>query len=113
MSIDLMQSVGQQIHMTITEFAEALSLGEIWHMSHRAYDHNHDLSDTPTSEEAIDYYDTIAHPNVDALIKHLKSLAEVNEVFEYQVSFSEHVDSENYVDITFTRQGDTVLVEIH
>jgi hypothetical protein len=34
-------------------------------------------------------------------------------VFEYQVSFSEHVDSENYVDITFTRQGDTVLVEIH
>jgi rRNA maturation protein Rpf1 len=40
-------------------------------------------------------------------------LAKVNEVFEYQVSFSEQVDSENYVDITFTRQGDSILFEVH
>lgn len=113
MTIRFMDRVGEQIEVTIAEFAESLSLGEIWHMSHRSYDHNHDLSDTPTSEEAIDYYDTIANPKVDALIEHLKSLAEVNEVFEYQVSFSEQVDSENYVDITFTRQGDSILFEVH
>lgn len=113
MKIDLINSTSQQIHVTINEFAEALSKGDVSGLCYSYYDHDHPLNGKPTANDKANYYRNVSKPSFTKLAKHLRSLPEVNSVFEFYVSWTPDWESDEIVDLTFTRQGDTVLVEIH
>lgn len=113
MKIDLMNSTGQQIHVTINEFAEALSKGDVSGLCYSYYNHDHPLNGKPTANDKANYYHSVSKPSFTKLAKHLRSLPEVNSVFEFYISWTPDWESDVIVDLTFTRQGDTVLVEIH
>ena len=114
MSIDLMQSVGQQIHMTITEFAEALSKGTVYGLSVRYYEAPHSINLVLANDADHQYHKAEWNPDAVKLAEYIRSLEEVNDDFEYIIDYSPNqVEIEEYVSMSFTRQGDTVLVEIH
>ena len=114
MSIDLMNSVGQQIHMTITEFAEALSKGTVYGLVKRYYNAPTYTNVVLESLSDYEYHRQVWKADPEQLAGYLQSLEEVNDEFEYIISYSPNqIDIEEYVSMSFTRQGDTVLVEIH
>ena len=113
MTIRFMDRTGEQVELTINEFAEALCQGQIWGLAYRYYNDDHPLNGNVTAPHPRDYCNPVYRPKWTKLAKHLRSLPEVNNVFEFRISFAEHIYSDDYVDMTFARQGDNVLVEIH
>ena len=114
MSIDLMNSVGQQIHMTITEFAEALSTGTVYGLVKRYYNASTYTNVVLESLSDYEYHRQVWKADPEQLAGYLQSLEEVNDEFEYIIAYSPNqVEIEEYVSMSFTRQGDTILVEIH
>ena len=113
MSIDLMNSVGQQIHMTITEFAEALSKGTVYGLVKRYYNAPTYTNVVLESLSDYEYHRQVWKADPEQLAGYLQSLEEVNDEFEYIIAYSPERLVEKYVSMSFTRQGDTVLVEIH
>ena len=114
MSIDLMNSVGQQIHMTITEFAEALSKGTVYGLVKRYYNAPTYTNVVLESLSDYEYHRQVWKADPEQLAGYLQSLEEVNDGFEYIIAYSPNqVEIEEYVSMSFTRQGDTVLVKIH
>lgn len=113
MSINLMQSIGQQIHLTIAEFAELLSKGWVFNSSTRYYNGSMEFNTLLVAESDLMYSTPVYQPDENEVVEFLASLDEVNEEFEYQLSFSDLQDRSNRVDITYTRQLDTILLEVH
>lgn len=113
MTIDLMNSTGQQIHMTITEFAEALSKGTVYGLSVRYYEAPHSINLVLANDADHQYHKAEWNPDAVKLAEYIQSLDEVNDEFEYIIAYSPERLVEKYVPMSFTREGDTVLVEIH
>lgn len=113
MTIRFMDHAGEQIELTVNQFAEALSLGEVWGLCYSYYDHNHPLNGNVTGPFKKNYHQLTYKPKFTKLAKHLRSLPEVNSKFEFYVAWSPNWESDDFFDISFTRQGDTILVEIH
>lgn len=113
MAIRFMDHAGEQVELTINEFAEALSKGDVSGLCYSYYNHDHPLNGKPTANDKANYYHNVSKPSFTKLAKHLRSLPEVNSVFEFYVSWTPDWESDEIVDLTFTRQGDTILVEIH
>ena len=113
MTIDLMNSTGQQIHMTITEFAEALSKGTVYGLAVRFYEVSHFTNSVLADVSGHQYHKAEWNPDAVKLAEYIRSLEEVNDEFEYIIVYSPERLVEKYVSMSFTRQGDTVLVEIH
>lgn len=114
MAIDLMNSVGRQIHMTITEFAEALSRGTVYGLVKRYYNASNYTNVVLESLSDYEYHRQVWKADLEQLAGYLQSLEEVNDEFEYIIAYSPNqVEIEEYVSMSFIRQGDTVLVEIH
>lgn len=113
MTIDLMNSTGQQIHMTITEFAEALSKGTVYGLAVRFYEASHFTNSVLADVSDHQYHKAEWNPDAVKLAEYIRSLEEVNDEFEYIIAYSPERLVEKYVSMSFTRQGDTALVEIH
>ena len=114
MSIDLMQSAGQQLDMTITEFAQALATGTVYGLAVRFYEASHFTNSVLAEVSDHQYHKAEWNPDAVKLAEYIRSLEEVNDDFEYIIAYSPNqVEIEEYVSMSFTRQGDTVLVEIH
>lgn len=113
MTIDLMNSTGQQIHMTITEFAQALSKGTVYGLAVRFYEASHFTNSVLADVSDHQYHKAEWNPDAVKLADYIQSLDEVNDEFEYIIAYSPERLVEKYVSMSFTRQGDTVLVEIH
>lgn len=113
MTIDLMNSTGQQIHMTVTEFAEALSKGTVYGLAVRFYEASHFTNSVLADVSDHQYHKAEWKPDAVKLADYIQSLDEVNDEFEYIIAYSPERLVEKYVSMSFTRQGDTVLVEIH
>lgn len=113
MSIDLMQSVGQQIHMTIDEFAQALATGTVYGLAVRFYEASHFTNSVLAEVSDHQYHEAVWKPDAVKLAEYIQSLDEVNDEFEYIIAYSPERMVEKYVPMSFTREGDTVLVEIH
>lgn len=114
MKIDLMNSTGQQIQVTINEFAEALSKGTVYGLAKRYYNAPTYTNIVLESLSDYEYHRQVWKADPKQLAGYLQSLEEVNDEFEYTIAYSPNrVEIEEYVSMSFTRQGDTVLVEIH
>ncbi len=113
MTIDLMNSTGQQIHMTITEFAQALATGTVYGLAVRFYEASHFTNSVLADVSDHQYHKAEWNPDAVKLAEYIQSLDEVNDEFEYIIAYSPERLVEKYVSMSFTRQGDTVLVEIH
>lgn len=113
MTIRFMDHAGEQIELTINQFAEALSLGDVHGLCYSYYDHSHSLNGKPTDNKKENYYHGVSKPKFTRLAKHLRSLPEVNSTFEFYVGWTPDWESDEFIDLSFTRQGDNILVEIH
>lgn len=113
MTITFTEHAGEQIELTINQFAEALSTGEISGLCYSYYNHDHILNGKPTSNKEKNYYRGVFKPKFTKLAKHLRSLPEVNSTFEFYIAWTPDWESDELIDLSFTRQGDKVLVEIH
>jgi len=111
MVTDLTQLSGQQIELPIIHFADILSHKEIWNLQTRYYDPDMDH----TAKEYHPIYGGVAkRPNMIRLYKELQKLKEVNEHFEYMLWISDVNDEdERAYGLTFSKQGQMVLIDIH
>lgn len=111
MVTDLTQLSGQQIELTLTHFADILSRMEIWSLQTRYYDPKMDHA---TKEYHPIYGGVVKQPNMIRLYKELQKLKEVNERFEYMLGIGDVIDvGERAYGLTFSKQGQTVLIDIH
>jgi hypothetical protein len=114
MTIRFMDHAGEQVELTITEFAEALSKGTVYGLSVRYYEAPHSINLVLANDADHQYHKAEWNPDAVKLAEYIRSLEEVNDDFEYIIAYSPNqVEIEEYVSMSFTRQGDTVLVEIH
>lgn len=113
MAIRFTDYAGQQIELSINEFAEALSIGDVSGLCYSYYDHSHHLNGKPTGTAEGDYHQGVCKPKFTKLAKHVRGLPEVTSTFEFYIAWTPDWESDEFVDLSFTRQGDKVLVEIH
>ena len=113
MTIRFMDHASEQVELTINEFAEALSKGTVYGLSVRYYEAPHSINLVLANDADHQYHKAEWNPDAVKLAEYIRSLEEVNDDFEYIIAYSPERLVEKYVSMSFTRQGDTVLVEIH
>lgn len=113
MTIDLMKVGGQQINLTIAEFAKLLSKGWVFNSCIRYYTGSLDLNYQLAADSDLKYHNAVYRPSVDDLVSFLNSLEEVNETFEYCLSYSDQIPIDKFVNMTYTKQADTILLEVY
>ena len=113
MTINFLEEVGKQLELTIVEFAESLSLGCVFGLAERAYEASPEVNAYLAERSSLKYHSPTQYPNATMLADYINTLEDIGDVFEYRISFSTDVLFTKYVNMTFTKQGRNVLVEIH
>ena len=83
MTIRFMDHAGEQVELTITEFAEALSKGTVYGLSVRYYEAPHSINLVLANDADHQYHKAEWNPDAVKLAEYIRSLEEVNDDFEY------------------------------
>lgn len=111
MVINIFDLSGQQVVLPIVHFADILSRLEIWNLQKRYYD---PIKDHYQKEYIEPFAGVVIKPKMTQVYKVLHTLKEVNEDFEYMLWLSSPDDEdERGYGVTFSKQGQTVLIDIH
>lgn len=107
-NLTLMDLSGEQLTMSTFQFAELLANHEIWNFSKRRYKDGYEFDFVEHLLSGVIFAGSYSLPKMYRLVN---SLEDVNGIFEYQLSIGYENSEEDWVTITFTKQGNTFVVD--
>lgn len=110
-NLDLSQLAGSQIEMTAIQFAEFISRHEVWNLCHRCY-HTGEIS-LPKRLWNNPLTGVVVCPKMTKVYKELMTLENINGKWEYAMGVGIPGYCEEWINITFVREGNDFLVEFH
>ncbi len=102
---------GSQIQMTSYQFAELISRHEAWGLYQRCYHTGNAF--VPKRLQNNPLTGVVIRPKMTMIHKELMTLENINYKWEYVMSMGYVGSCEDWVNITFVRDGKDFLVEFH
>jgi hypothetical protein len=109
--LPLMDLGGSQIQMTSYQFAEFLSRYETWNLVQRCY-HTGNVT-LPESLSKSMLSGIMKRQKMTKIHKELMKLKDINDKWEYAMSVGYVESCEDWINITFVRDGKDFLVEFY
>lgn len=109
--LPLTDLAGSQIEMTSYQFAEFISRHEVWSLRQRCY-HTGEVSFPKQLWDKILSCVTV-RPKMTKVHKELMTLENINDKWEYAMGVGYPGTCEDWINITFARDGNDFLVEFH
>ena len=107
-STNILNAKAGQYEMSIFDFASMLSHLDVGGLCKRYYG-GHKF-ESVIGNELIDF---CPQRKMTWIYKELIKLEEVNELFEYGISITNPLDIDDWNSITFTKQGNKIVLEVY
>ena len=109
--LHLSELTGSQIEMTAIQFAEFISRHEVWNLCHSCY-HTGKVTFPKRLWKHL-MSGVAVQPKMTKVYKELMTLENINDKWEYAMGVGIPGNCEEWINITFVREGNDFLVEFH